>query len=161
MTKEKKEKKEKKPPVLWPAQESGRTGSPLLWVLLLAVPLTLGLAVSIVRGMDGATPPLVAPGEIAAAAQPAVTQELTVTEEPVEEGGPRRIIAMPKEEAYPCDFAPWVGSKVTPEMLEAIKQAKRGYRILSPGASMTMDYSPARINFETDGEGVITRVSCG
>lgn len=133
----------------------------MFWVLLLAVPLALGFAVSIVRGMDGATPPLVAPGEIAAAAQPAVTQELTVAEEPVEEGGPRRMIAVPKEEAYPCDFAPWVGSKVTPDMLEAIKQAKRGYRILSPGASMTMDYSPARINFNLDDKGVIASVTCG
>ena len=34
-------------------------------------------------------------------------------------------------------------------------------RILPPGAMMTQDYNPTRLNFDLDGSGTITRVWCG
>ncbi|ARE83818.1 putative secreted protein [Roseovarius sp. TM1035] len=34
-------------------------------------------------------------------------------------------------------------------------------RILPPGAMVTMDYRPDRLNVEHDADGVITRIACG
>ena len=34
-------------------------------------------------------------------------------------------------------------------------------RIIPPGAPVTMDYSPARLNVETDARGRIVRITCG
>lgn len=34
-------------------------------------------------------------------------------------------------------------------------------RVLPPNSIATMDYNPARLNIETDANGIITRVSCG
>lgn len=36
-----------------------------------------------------------------------------------------------------------------------------GTRIIPPGAAVTMDHRPDRLNVETDEDGVITRVYCG
>ena len=40
-------------------------------------------------------------------------------------------------------------------------QLAQTVRILPPNAIATMDYNPARLNIETDANGIITRVSCG
>lgn len=34
-------------------------------------------------------------------------------------------------------------------------------RVLAPNSPATMDYNPARLNIETDGNGTILRLSCG
>lgn len=34
-------------------------------------------------------------------------------------------------------------------------------RVLPPNGMATMDFNPARLNIETDANGIITRVSCG
>lgn len=34
-------------------------------------------------------------------------------------------------------------------------------RVIEPGMAVTMDYSPARLNFDLDGQGLITRAYCG
>ena len=34
-------------------------------------------------------------------------------------------------------------------------------RVIPPGAAVTMDYSPARLNLETDASGYIVRFRCG
>jgi len=60
-----------------------------------------------------------------------------------------------------CDFAPWVGVKLGPDILKAVKDSGRPYRVLSPDSAMTMDFSPSRINFDVDQGGIITRVWCG
>ena len=39
--------------------------------------------------------------------------------------------------------------------------ADLGARIIEPGAAVTMDYNPERLNIEVDTDGRITRVSCG
>ncbi|MBU0858539.1 MAG: hypothetical protein KJ667_01250 [Alphaproteobacteria bacterium] len=58
----------------------------------------------------------------------------------------------------PCEFGHWVGAPVNEA---AVKEMGRPYRILPPGSMATMDYSPARINVETDEAGTVTKVSCG
>jgi hypothetical protein len=51
--------------------------------------------------------------------------------------------------------------KVEQGMLDALKGAKRPYRVLKPGDMMTMDHAPARVNFDLNDAGTITRVWCG
>lgn len=58
----------------------------------------------------------------------------------------------------PCDFPHFIGRPVDEK---AIKALGRPYRILPPGAMATMDFSPARINVETDDKGTVLRISCG
>ncbi|MDO9527200.1 MAG: I78 family peptidase inhibitor [Gemmobacter sp.] len=41
------------------------------------------------------------------------------------------------------------------------KTAKGAVRIIPPGTAVTMDFSPDRLNIETDAKGVVTRVTCG
>lgn len=38
---------------------------------------------------------------------------------------------------------------------------ERPIRILAPSQPMTMDFNPARLNFDTDDEGLISKVWCG
>lgn len=57
-----------------------------------------------------------------------------------------------------CVFEEWVGKAVDEA---AVKETGRKYRILKPGAMMTMDHNPQRINVEHDDNGVVTRVWCG
>lgn len=63
---------------------------------------------------------------------------------------------MPAEES--CTFDEWVGKPVDED---AVKATGRVYRILPPGAMATMDFSPARINVDTDENGIVIRVHCG
>lgn len=168
MTKEKKEKqaeKQKKDPVLKDFPEESRVRSPLIWVLFLAVPLFLGLLVSLMREQGAEDARQIPPEAIKAAAQPAVSEDASIAKSPVaavdRRDFLRRRMAAPRKDAYPCDFAPWVGLKVTEDMLEAIRQAGREYRILPPGSPGTMDYSAARINFDVDEKGTVIRVWCG
>jgi hypothetical protein len=56
-------------------------------------------------------------------------------------------------------FEGWVGKTVD---VEAVKATGRAYRIVKPGDAMTMDFSPERINVETDEKGeIVVRVFCG
>jgi len=51
--------------------------------------------------------------------------------------------------------------RIEEDILQAVRQAKRPYRILPPGAVMTMDFSSARINFDVNNRQIITRIWCG
>lgn len=64
----------------------------------------------------------------------------------------------PDLEPQPCDFPQFIGQRVDEQ---ALKATGRPYRILPPGASATMDFSPARINVEVDDADTVIRVSCG
>ncbi len=57
-----------------------------------------------------------------------------------------------------CDFEGWVGKPVDEA---AIKATGRPNRIMAPGAMMTMDHSPQRVNVEHDKDMKVTRVWCG
>ncbi|HOO82263.1 MAG TPA: I78 family peptidase inhibitor [Alphaproteobacteria bacterium] len=140
--------------------------SPALWLALLAVPLVFGLIVGLGqkegrqrlpdtleemipdvpvsnRGRGGTT---VAPGR-----DPVI-------------GAAIKTATPPELKSYTCNFEPWIGLKLSQEMLDALKGASTGerpYRILRPGDAKTQDYSPTRVNFEIDKAGTITRVWCG
>lgn len=56
-------------------------------------------------------------------------------------------------------FEEWVGKPVDEA---AVKATGRPFRILKPGMAVTMDFSPDRINVETDEKGeIVVRVYCG
>lgn len=57
-----------------------------------------------------------------------------------------------------CNYDGWVGEKVDEPAVESMG---RPYRILAPGAMMTMDHNPKRINVEHDKKMIVTRVWCG
>lgn len=132
-------------PVLTDAPDAAGGGNPILWLGLMALPLILGLLISLVRG-EGPTPNVPQAREL-----PALTGSREAAVE---------VIA-PKVEAYPCEFGEWMGMKVDNDALKAIEVLHRPYRILPPGAMMTMDHSPARVNFDVDQKGIVTRVWCG
>ena len=56
------------------------------------------------------------------------------------------------------DLASFVGRRP-----EDIGADRLGFpvRVIAPGMAVTMDYSPARLNLETDAAGVISRAYCG
>lgn len=64
----------------------------------------------------------------------------------------------PDMSPQPCDFPQFIGKAVDESALKAIG---RPFRILPPGGMATMDFSPARINLETDDKGIVTRIHCG
>lgn len=135
--------------------------TPFLWIMLLAAPVLLGVLLSL-RAPPAQQEP--APIQEQAAAQaPVVQPQKTV---PIE--GRRRYSAAAEETVAPleepppaCDFAPWVGLPVGADMQAALRASNRPYRVLPPGSMMTMDHSPARVNFDIDERGIITRVWCG
>jgi hypothetical protein len=78
-----------------------------------------------------------------------------------EEELPYSDVPPPSREVFKdaaCNFEGWIGRKVDEA---AVKATGRPYRILEPGAMMTMDHNPKRINVEHDGKGTVKRVWCG
>jgi hypothetical protein len=59
-----------------------------------------------------------------------------------------------------CEFARYKGQPVDAVVAE-LKQLDVPFRVLPPGSMRTMDHVPDRINLETDGNGIITRIFCG
>jgi hypothetical protein len=138
--------------------------NPWPWLIMAAVPLFLGIVIML-RQPDAPTVT-----ERAAAVSPKVLWKERIdakTKSGVPNvrtipGTDRPAVALqPEEKDYPCDFAPWVGMRMEEDILQAVRQVNRPYRILLPGAPMTMDFSPARINFDVNKKNVITRVWCG
>lgn len=68
---------------------------------------------------------------------------------------------VPSDMATPaCEFPQFVGLLADdPRVDEVLKT--RAHRLLPPGASMTQDHSPARINLDLDEKGIIRKVWCG
>ncbi|MCB9978907.1 MAG: hypothetical protein H6862_04820 [Rhodospirillales bacterium] len=60
----------------------------------------------------------------------------------------------------PCDFPDLVGKSPDEDLLAGTLRG-RGYRVILPGAMVTQDFSPARVNLDLDDKGVIRRVWCG
>ena len=135
-----------------------KAGSPAIWLVLLSIPLVLGLLISLYKGNSEEPipePPELKPvtGRVAgtvSASNPIIANAITTEQE-----------SIGLQEIPVCDFEPWIGLKVEDDMLDALKGAKRPFRVLPPGSMMTMDHSPARVNFDTDEAGTITRVWCG
>lgn len=64
------------------------------------------------------------------------------------------------EEPPPCDFPDLVGKSADEDLLATTFRG-RGYRVIPPGAMVTQDFSPARVNLDLDESGLIRRVWCG
>lgn len=123
--------------------------SPVLWFFLLTIPVILCFYIGLTQtGPATAEPkPVVeyTPEEIARVPAPKLgTGELG------ERGG-----------APVCGYQEWVGRQADNALEATLKADKRAYRILPPGSMMTQDYSPSRVNVETDAGDKIVRVWCG
>ncbi len=59
-----------------------------------------------------------------------------------------------------CEFPQFVGLPADDMKVEEVIKA-RPHRLLPPGAAVTQDHAPDRINLELDDQGVIRRVWCG
>ncbi|MGX0974607.1 hypothetical protein ACSSVY_000303 [Roseovarius sp. MBR-51] len=66
---------------------------------------------------------------------------------------------LPEENA--CGAAQMQTLIGTPVAAQDFSNSAAAVRILPPGAMMTMDHRPDRLNVEHDADGVITRIWCG
>ena len=73
--------------------------------------------------------------------------------------GRRRAGAEPAANA--CPYGYLVGAKADESVVMQLRERGLIYRILKPGAMMTMDHSPSRLNLDVDDQGVIRRAWCG
>lgn len=77
---------------------------------------------------------------------------------PDEAGAETEDAAPAPEAGPPCVYDHFTGHPVDETVL---KETGRPYRLLPPGTGATRDFNPARINLETDDEGIVLRVWCG
>ena len=56
-------------------------------------------------------------------------------------------------------YPEWTGKKV--DEIDLTILGDRPYRVLTPDSMMTMDYSPDRLNIQTDADGIIITTDCG
>jgi len=143
-------------------REAPKPINPAVWLGLLAIPLVFGLLIGLVKTGPDAPIEKPQPGQGISAEQAAAASSRRGRGTHMSASNP--VIApttQAQNKSYKCDFPPWVGGKVSNEMLNALKGAGRPYRVLEPGSMMTMDHSPARVNFDVDKAGIITRIWCG
>ena len=133
------------------------TQGPLLWFALIFIPVAAALYISMVRSDE---PPPVARPEA-----PAVNEEQTVPDSSrsVVSGVPRKGGKRAGFSKMSCDFGEWVGlrGEGNTALATQMQSLERPYRLLPPGSVMTMDHSPARVNFDLNENGIITRIWCG
>jgi hypothetical protein len=175
-------------PVLRPVDEEAdlRVRRPLLWLLPLTIPLILAIMLVLtnaqiepmaqrarreaaereraeqVRQMQQSSTRTISPRQAQGAGRPVASGQ--AVSGPVASGpaasGPAGAGG---GELTPvaCEFSPWVGLEIDEGIVQAVKDTRRPYRILAPGAPATQDFAPARINFNVDDAGKILRVWCG
>jgi hypothetical protein len=122
--------------------------SPLLWFVLLFIPVLLGLYASFNR-----------PDAPAAEAAKAIVYMPEAIVPPAQASA--HSIQRRGGGAVSCHLEEWIGKQADEQMQNALKAQKRAFRILPPGAMVTMDHSPGRANFDVDAGGKITRAWCG
>lgn len=151
-------------PVLYDNDEE-RVKSPAIWLVFIAVPLVIGLLMGFFDGEEAFAPapePVVVQPQETARKLDGATADMPFIAQAIEATRGKDVMGKPPEiSAPPCNFEAWVGLEVREDMLNAIRDARRPYRILPPGSAITMDHAPARINFDLDDAGKITRVWCG
>ena len=156
------EQKQKNAPIL-EDRKIQQVDSPVIWLALLAIPLVLALIVGILRKDQTLSKPekpvYIAPQDAGQRSLAPISADNPIIAQAINAAQPSK--PAPAPEAVSCDFEQWVGKEVSDDMLQAIKDAKRPFRILPPGSMMTMDHAPARINFDLNDAGKITRVWCG
>lgn len=125
--------------------------SPLLWFVLLFIPVLMGLYAGFSR--PSVTPQAKAPKAVSYTPDGFVA----VPSPSWQESGRSTGRTIPVS----CDFKEWLGKQADEAMQASLRAQKRAFRILPPGSVMTMDYSEDRVNFNVDPGGKITRVWCG
>ncbi|MGB4107159.1 MAG: I78 family peptidase inhibitor [Alphaproteobacteria bacterium] len=121
--------------------------SPILWFFLLGLPVVLCFYVALTKSSAG---------------EQQTRPEAVEYAVPEGQQVPQRAAqAVPEPEKPSCDFSEVIGKKAGGWVDQFAETLKRPYRIMPPGAMATQDFSPSRMNFETDAEGIITRVWCG
>ncbi len=135
--------------------------TPLFWGALLFIPIALTLFVSVRDApQESRAVEVVAEAEVGEAAEIVrkdVRRPGSRTRAVVDGGGFKGAAG----NAYACDFNKLVGLSMSERIEEKVKELGRPYRILPPDSAMTMDYAPARVNFDVDAAGIISRVWCG
>lgn len=157
------EEEQKDSPVL-NERKVRQVDSPVIWLVLLAIPLVLALIVGVLSKDQTLSKPekpaYVEPQDRGRRALAPIGADNPVIAQAINAVQPSDTNAsVPKPVS--CNFVEWIGKEVDDDMLQAIKDAKRPFRILPPGSMMTMDHSPARVNFDLNDAGKITRVWCG
>lgn len=125
--------------------------SPLLWFVLLFIPVLGGLYAGFSR--PSGAPETKAPVAVSYAPEGFAATPLPSWDQSARSAGRTMPVS--------CDFKEWVGRQADEAMQTSLKAKKHAFRILPPGAMMTMDYSEDRVNFNVDPSGKITRVWCG
>ena len=129
--------------------------SPLLWGVLLFIPIALTLLVSVKD----------APKEnVAVESFEKKSEDNRITQESVRYKDFAHGISRGAKnvgKVNDCNFDALVGLPMSEKITEKTKSIGRVYRILLPDAMMTMDHSARRINFDINNDGIIIRVWCG
>jgi hypothetical protein len=137
-----------------------KAGSPLIWILLLLIPVIPAFYLSLTNRAE----------DVAALKAPAKNEaaEVLAGEAVLRRGGGANDrVLLPDRQAEPakqplsCDFKDWIGVRVEQSMLEALAAQGRPQRLLPPDTSYTSDYVPERVNFDLDENGIILRIWCG
>jgi hypothetical protein len=142
--------------------------NPVLLFLVIMIPMIAGIGYS----FQDVTPPEVVsePAPQIEAEMPPPIPDTTATAKPMMDPalnplrGSRRPVGGDISAAGAvgeCRFNYLVGMMADENVAQSLKQRRVQYRILPPGAMMTMDHSPSRLNLEVDDQGVIRRAWCG
>lgn len=138
-----------------PSGRPQKAGSPLIWILLLAVPVVPAFYLSLMHKAED-IPTLEAPQSGVA--------EVPAGEAVSRRGGGQAFLdrqIQAAQKAVSCDFKDWIGMRVEQNMLEALAEKGRPQRLLPPDTDYTSDYVPERVNFDLDENGIILRIWCG
>lgn len=159
-------------------KDSRMMRSPVLWFVLLSIPVLLAFYIGLTQSIPNAAEPApvveYTPEEQASEALPGSASEQPGAPTAPSPGGrvnPQMQEGMPalaaeeaqggRQQPVVCGYQDWVGKHADSALEDELKAKKQAYRIMPIGSMMTMDFSAQRINFETDAGGIITRVWCG
>ncbi|MGQ0528132.1 MAG: I78 family peptidase inhibitor [Alphaproteobacteria bacterium] len=161
-----KEKNEREPRKIEEIELTTRLSrNPAIWFGLILIPVFLGLLIAFVGPDEAPVEPALsivsepAPRQAVPEYSPVPGQQGQRKAPPQAQG----IEAAPGAPAVQsCNFNIWAGRPLNEaEVVRELSALKRPYRFLPPGSMMTMDYSPARVNFDLDDARVVKRIWCG
>lgn len=162
--------------------ETSRARSPVLWLLLLLIPIVASLFLSISRQPPPQAPEAALSDIRVEGTQAKQAGALSRSDEPLKGerytswsnpniGGEAKLVQpqTPRgakrgerlsDDIPDCDFTSWRGAQFS-NVQNRLKALRRPYRLLPPGTIATKDYRPARINIDLNANNVVMRVWCG
>jgi hypothetical protein len=133
--------------------------SPGLLFLLVLVPVLFGILMSLIREPEAEVQPQAGKETIRTLPdEPALWERPQAPQSSVSSAGG---VPAASRGANACNFNDLIGIMPDERLFARLQQAGKAYRVLKPGAQITMDYSADRVNLELDDQGVIQRVWCG